>query len=102
MVPKASLDYNRHILMCIVGLDLVSVPLLGWCMEDLFLIFASPPFYRTLITLHKLPLLLVSYTSMPKAPGKPGSCMLFCQGWAALSTPIADVIGPEVSLDSRI
>jgi hypothetical protein len=78
VVPKASLDYNRHILICIVGLDLVPVSLLGWCTEDLFLIFASPSFYRTLITPHKLPPLLISHASMPKALGKPSSYMLFC------------------------
>jgi hypothetical protein len=61
MIPKASPDCNRHILMRIIGLDLSPVPRLGRRAEDPFPVFSLPPFHRTLVTPHGHPPLFVGH-----------------------------------------
>jgi len=51
-VPKAPLDYNLYRLVTIISLNHLFVPLLVCYTEYLFRLFAPPPFYKTLVTLH--------------------------------------------------
>ena len=56
-VLKAPLDYNPYILSTIICLNHLWFPLLGRRTKALFLLFAGPPFYKTLVTLHNKSLL---------------------------------------------
>ena len=50
-VLKASLDYNLHILACIISLDYLFIPLLSRYIKALLPPFTPPLLYKTLVTL---------------------------------------------------
>jgi hypothetical protein len=98
-VAETRPDHNFHILMAVVGLNHLFLLFLGWRTETPLCSFTPPPLYRTLITPYVPAPLLPGYTSMPKAPFEPPSCMSICEERAARSFPISDTMAFKDGLD---
>jgi hypothetical protein len=51
-ILKAPLDHYPYILAVDIGLYYLRVLFLDWSLKALFVLFAGPPLYRTLVTPH--------------------------------------------------